>query len=153
MLINFFHRNHLSGEKYFYGFMKISVQQYAQSLFDSVAGKSEKEVKAILKSFVAILGRNRELNKEAAVVTAFLEIWNHEHGEVVATLESARELGLAARDTVLNYLKEKTGAKKIILNENIDKELIGGFVLRYGSKVLDGSLKNSLNSLKNKISN
>ncbi|MCX6794552.1 MAG: ATP synthase F1 subunit delta [Candidatus Falkowbacteria bacterium] len=133
--------------------MKISAQQYAQSLFDSVAGKSEKEVKAILKSFVAILGKNRELNKEVAIVTAFLEIWNQEHGEVVATLESARELGPTARETVVDYLKTKTDAAKIILEENIDKDLIGGFVLRYGSKVLDGSLKNSLNSLKNKISN
>ncbi len=133
--------------------MKISAQQYAQSLFDSVIGKSEKEVKAILKNFVAILGKNRELNKEAAIAAAFIEIWNREHGEVVATLESARELGPTARETVVDYLKNKTDAKKISLAENIDKTLIGGFVLRYGSKVLDGSLKNSLNSLKNKISN
>lgn len=133
--------------------MKISAQQYAQSLFDSVIGKSEKEVKATLKSFVAILGKNRELNKEEAIAAAFIEIWNREHGEVVATLESARELGPTAREIVVDYLKNKTDAKKISLAENIDKTLIGGFVLRYGSKVLDGSLKNSLNSLKNKINN
>ncbi|MDP2944220.1 MAG: ATP synthase F1 subunit delta [bacterium] len=133
--------------------MKISAQQYAQSLFDLVADKSEKEVKATLKSFVAILGKNRELNKEEAIAAAFIEIWNREHGEVIATLESARELGPTAREIVVNYLKDKTGATKILLEEKIEKKLIGGFVLRYGSKVLDGSLKNSLNSLKNKISN
>ena len=128
--------------------MKISVQQYAVSLYDSVAGKSEKEAKAALKSFVAILGKNRELNKAEAIIAAFGEIWNREHGEVAATLSSARELGNVARETVVDYLKEKTGAKKIILDEQIDKDLIGGFVLRYGSKVLDGSLKNSLKGLK-----
>ena len=133
--------------------MKISVQQYVISLYDSVAGKSEKETKAVLKNFVAILGKNRELNKAEAIIAAFGEIWNREHGEVAATLSSARELGNAAREMVVDYLKDKTGAKKIILNEKIDKDLMGGFVLRYGSKVLDGSLKNSLDSLKNKISN
>lgn len=133
--------------------MKISVQQYAASLFDSVSGKTEKEVKAALKNFVAILGKNRELNKEEAIIEAFNELWNREHGEVIATLTSARELGSAARETVVDYLKEKTAAKKITLNENIDKSLIGGFVLRYDNKVMDGSLKNSLASLKNKISN
>ena len=133
--------------------MKISVQQYAQSLYDSVVDKSEKEIKTVLNSFVAILGKNRELNKADAIIASFTEIWNREHGEVVATLTSARELGPTARETVVDYLKEKTGAKKILLAENIDEELIGGFVLRYGSKVLDGSLKNSLNNLKNKISN
>lgn len=133
--------------------MKISVQQYAQSLYDSVAGKSDKEAKEACKSFVAILGKNRELNREAAIINAFNEIWNRENGEIAATLSSARELGPTARETVVDYLKEKTGAKKIVLDEKIDKGLIGGFVLRYGSKVLDGSLKNSLDSLKNKISN
>ena len=131
--------------------MKISVQQYAASLYDSVAGKSEKEIKAVLNSFVAILGKNRELNKAEAIIASFVEIWNQEHGEVAATLTSARELGPTARETVVDYLKEKTGAKKILLEENIDEELIGGFVLRYGSKVLDGSLKNSLRDLKTKI--
>ncbi|MFA6194716.1 MAG: ATP synthase F1 subunit delta [Patescibacteria group bacterium] len=133
--------------------MKISVQQYATSLFEAVVGKSEKEAKAAVKNFVAILGRNRELSKEAAIIAAFNETWNREHGEVMATLSSARELGPTARENVVEYLKEKTAAKKIILDENIDKDLIGGFVLRYGSKVLDGSLKNSLEALKNKISN
>lgn len=131
----------------------MSVQQYARSLYDSVAGKSEKEVKAVLNNFVAVLGRNRELNKEAAIIAAFTEIWNSEHGEIAATLSSARELGPTAREAVIDYLKEKTAAKKIILEENIDKDLLGGFVLRYGSKVLDGSLKGSLTALKNKISN
>ena len=106
--------------------MKISVQQYATSLFEAVAGKSEKEAKAAVKNFVAILGRNRELSKEAAIIAAFNEIWNRENGEVMATLSSARELGPTARENVVEYLKEKTAAKKIILDENIDKDLIGG---------------------------
>jgi len=128
--------------------MKISVQQYAQSLYVSVLGKSEKEVKVALKSFVAILGRNRELNKAEEISRAFNELWDKEHGEVSATLISARELGPTAREVVTSYLKEKTKAKKISLNEELDKKLLGGFVLKYDSKVLDGSLKTSLEKLK-----
>jgi len=128
--------------------MKISVQQYARSLYDSVIDKSEKEVKLVLKNFVAILGRNRELNKAEEIIRAFNEIWNKEHGEVVATLTSARELGPTAREIVTNYLKEKTSAKKISLTEELDQKLLGGFVLKYDSKVLDGSLKTSLEQLK-----
>ena len=128
--------------------MKISVQQYAASLYDCVAGKSEKEAKEVVKNFVAILEKNRDLNKEAAIIEVFNEIWNEANGEVVATLSSARELGAGVKETMVAYLKEKTGAKKVALEEEIDKALIGGFVLRYGSKVLDGSLKTSLNNLK-----
>lgn len=132
--------------------MKISVQQYAQSLYDSVFDKSEKEIKVVLKNFVAVLGGNRELNKVEEIIRVFNEIWNKEHGEVAATLISARELGPTAREVVINYLKEKTSAKKISLQKEIDQKLIGGFILKYNSKVLDGSLKTSLKQLKIEIS-
>ncbi|QQG52558.1 MAG: ATP synthase F1 subunit delta [Candidatus Falkowbacteria bacterium] len=133
--------------------MKISVSQYASALFDLVAGKSEKEAKAIIKNLVFTLDKNHDLGKADAISASFAELWNKEHGEVDAKLSSAREFSAATREMVVDYLKNKTGAKKIILETEVNPEIIGGFVLRYGSKVLDGSLKNSLNSLKNKISN
>jgi len=133
--------------------MKISALQYAESLYESVAGRPEKEVKALLKNFVAILGRQRELSKMPAIIERFTEIWEKASGELAAELTSARELGPTARELVIDYLKEKTGAKKINLQEKINKDVIGGFILRYNDKVVDGSLKNSLATLRNKISN
>jgi len=133
--------------------MKISVQQYAISLYDSLVGKTEKEVRVILKNFVAILGRNRSLNKAEEIIDAFLALWNQEHGELSAQVTSARALGPTARSLVIDYLKDKTSAQKIILQEELDHKLIGGFVLRYGSKVVDGSLKNSLAELGHKLGN
>jgi F0F1-type ATP synthase delta subunit len=38
-----------------------------------------------------------------------------------------------------------------MLTEETDKKLLGGFVLKYNSKVLDGSLKTSLAELKEEI--
>lgn len=132
--------------------MKISVQQYAQGLYDSVADKSEPDVKVVLKNFVALLGSRRELNRATEIINAFNELWNKEHGELVASLTSARELDKVSKEMAIEYLKEKSGAETIILNEEIDKKLIGGFVLRYNSRVVDASLKTSLEDLKNKIS-
>jgi F-type H+-transporting ATPase subunit delta len=131
--------------------MKISIQQYTQSLFDAVAGRTEKEVKAACRNFVALLGRNRELNKAEEIIRAFNDLWSREQGEVAAELTSARELGPTARKAVVNYLKEKASAKKIILEEKVDKKLIGGFILKYNNRILDGSLKSGLAGLKGKI--
>ncbi len=133
--------------------MKISVSKYASALFDLVADKSEAEAKEVIKSFVLLLNKNHDFNKVEAIVTAFNEIWNKAHGEVNATLLSARKLSATTCETVTDYLKNKTGAKKVILETEINPEIIGGFILRYGSKILDGSVKNSLNNLKNTISN
>ena len=131
--------------------MKTTVSQYAQSLLESVKGESEAKAKELLHNFVALLGRRRDLNLAPAIITAFTEIWNKENGEVVAEVTSARELGDSARETVVNYLTKKSGAKTVVLNEKVDKKILGGFILKYNSKIVDGSLRNSLNELKNEM--
>lgn len=128
--------------------MKISVSQYAVSLYESVVDKSESEVKNILKNFVVLLGRQHDLNKEAEIINTFNNLWGQKNGEVTASLISARRVTDDTRELIINYLKNKSGASQIILDETEDKNLLGGFVLKYNNKVLDGSLKSSLESLK-----
>ena len=132
--------------------MKISARQYATSLYDSIDGQTDKEAKAILKNFVRLLGEKRDMSKANAIIEAFREIWDKSQGETAARLMTAREVKPATRTAVIDYLKNRTGSQKINLTEEIDHKLIGGFVLRYGSQVLDGSLKTSLGELKGKMS-
>ncbi|MHB8904245.1 MAG: ATP synthase F1 subunit delta [Patescibacteria group bacterium] len=128
--------------------MKISAKQYAVSLYGSVQGKTEKpELKKVLKNFVALLGKNNNLNKEEEILEIFENIWNTENGELKAELTSARELSKSSRETVINYLKEKSGAKKIVLDEKTNKEILGGFILKYNNRIIDGSLRSSLGEL------
>lgn len=133
--------------------MKISTRQYAQSLFEATSGQKEAALSAALKNFVFILNRDHVLNKAPEIIKCFQEIWDQASGEVAAEVTTARALGKSSQELVVNYLKSRTDAKKINLSSVIDKSLIGGFILRYESKVIDGSLKNSLATLKNKISN
>jgi len=131
--------------------MKISAKQYAQCLYELVSTETEAKVKEILPKFVLLLERHRALNLAPAVIFAFTEIWNKEHGEVVAELISARELKTEAKDIVIDYLKVKSGAKEVILEEMVDKNILGGFILKYNNKIIDGSLRSSLAELKNQM--
>jgi len=133
--------------------MSTSAKQYAQGLYAAISDKGAAEVKAVLKNFVRLLGGRRELGKAKDIIARFTEIWNKEKGELEAELASARELGPTAKEAVTAYLKEKTGAKSVKLQESVKPELIGGFVLRYEDRVIDGSLRSNLEALKNKISN
>ena len=133
--------------------MKISVKQYAQSLYESVVGKSEGEVKEIVAKFATSLRLRNDLPKLKEIINSFSDIWNDANQEIHAELTSARKLNADSHELIVNYLKKTTGAKKIEIKENINPEIVGGFILKYGSRVLDGSLKTSLETLKNKISN
>jgi len=131
--------------------MKISARQYAECLYELVTETPETEIKVLLSNFTALLDSKRDLNLAPAIIETFSDIWNKEHGELVAELTSARKLDVAARDIILDYLKKKSGFNQIILDEKIDQQLLGGFILKYNNKIIDGSLKSSLASLTNNL--
>lgn len=133
--------------------MKISARQYAESLYQSVRDRSEAELSGILKKFALIVGQNRDQAKLGEIVRIFQTIWNREEGEIFAFLESARPLESSSSDYLVEYLKRRTGAKKINLLPKLDKTLIGGFILKYNNRIIDGSVRSSLGALKHKISN
>lgn len=131
--------------------MKITTRQYAQCLYELIINEPNDKLKEILSKFVLLLNKHQALNLAPNIISDFADIWSKENGEVVAELTLARELKTEAKEVVINYLTNKSGAKEIILDEKIDKNILGGFVLKYNNKIIDGSLKSSLESLKNSL--
>ncbi len=132
--------------------MKISARQYALSLLESIQGKSDKEAKAVIKDFVSVLAAHRDLGRGEEIAAAFAAAWDEAHGELSAEVTSVRPLPSAAKELIRHFLAKRTGAKSVSLSEVSDKGLLGGFVLRYRSQVIDGSLKAVAAGLKEKIS-
>lgn len=128
--------------------MKITVKQYARSLYELVDGKGKAEVKEVITNFINLLAKNRDLNKAEEILNELEKFWAEADGELKAEITSARELGKDAKKLVIDYLKDKTKSEKIVLEEKIDKKILGGFILRYEGKIIDGSLKNNLENLK-----
>jgi len=133
--------------------MRISAGQYASCLLESLEEKKKEEAKEIIKRFVALLAKRRELGRQSELITALEAAWNERQGELPVILESARKLGAASQTKIGAYLEKKSGAAKVTITEVLNEKLLGGFILRYGYRVLDGSLKNNLDNLRNKIRN
>jgi len=91
------------------------------------------------------------LNKADKISAEFIKIWNEKYGIVEASATSANGLDKASIKLLENYIAELSGAKEVVLNEKIDKNILGGVVIRYGDRVVDGSLRTSLEELKNKM--
>lgn len=131
--------------------MKISAKQYALGLYEMIAEATKPETEKIIANFVKLLAHNRHLDKAKEIISEIEKIWESEHGELVAEIVSAHELGKEAKTLVTDYLKKKTKKETIILTEKVDKKILGGFVLKYEGKIIDGSLKNNLDTLKVKL--
>ena len=69
-------------------------------------------------------------------------------GEVTADVTSARALTKAQSDKLAKTLKANIG-KDVKINAAVDESLIGGLVVKVGSKMIDTSIASRLNSLQN----
>lgn len=98
---------------------------------------------ATVRNFVAVAARNRRLFALKPMADAFLADLARRRGEVRAEVVSARPLSDAQYQQLLETLRKVTGGK-VAINTAIDESLIGGLVVRVGSRQIDTSLKTKL---------
>ena len=68
-------------------------------------------------------------------------------GDVLADITSADELSEDQRVNIKEQLRTILG-DKLSLNFKVDKKIIGGLIVKVGSKMIDTSLANKINKLK-----
>ncbi len=70
------------------------------------------------------------------------------HGVVEAEVRTVFPLSKVLKTELENRVKESTGAKKVILHEEIDRSLLGGLIVSTPGMELDVSLKTKLAKLR-----
>ena len=67
-------------------------------------------------------------------------------GEITADVVSAKSLTQGQSDKLAKAIKDRVG-KEIKINASVDESIIGGIVIKVGSKMIDTSIPSKLNSL------
>ncbi|MEA1963343.1 MAG: ATP synthase F1 subunit delta [Patescibacteria group bacterium] len=131
--------------------MKITAKQYAESLYEAVQNRNDSQIKVVINNFFSILVQNNDIAKAEDVVVEFEKIWNIEQGIIKAEAMSARELDKNTVKLLNSHIVELSSAKKVILDQKINKNILGGTVIKYEDKILDGSLRMRLSELKSEM--
>jgi len=98
-------------------------------------------------NFLKVLAANRRLFAVADVIRAFRALVAKFKGEATAEVTVAEKLNDKNLDALKAALKSVTG-KDITLNVKVDPSIIGGLVVKLGSRMVDTSLRTKLNSIK-----
>lgn len=101
-------------------------------------------------NLVRLLAENGRLNQIDEVVDAYRGLFRESQGILGVDVATAAELEDRERDQIRQAIAEGTG-KKIILEESVDPEIIGGLRYRIGSTLYDGSVKSQLSQLKRSL--
>ena len=100
----------------------------------------------LTKKFMKLLASKRRLFALSGIMTAFLAELARRRGEVTAEVTSARSLSAQQTEAIEGAIRRAMGSK-VSVNHHVDPELIGGLVVRVGSRMVDSSLKTQLQKL------
>lgn len=101
----------------------------------------------VVANFVRLVARNGRLFALLEMIEVFRQLAAKARGEVSADVTSAEPLTTPQLSALAETLKEKIG-KTVTLNQHVDPSLIGGLVVKVGSRMIDSSLKTKLAAMK-----
>jgi F-type H+-transporting ATPase subunit delta len=99
-------------------------------------------------NFLLVVTANRRLFAVRDMIKAFRALVARWKGEVGADVTVAERLSDHHLDMLKSVLKSATGGKAVDLNIRIDPAIIGGLVVKLGSRMVDSSLRTKLNAMK-----
>jgi F-type H+-transporting ATPase subunit delta len=104
-------------------------------------------ISGIAANFVKVAASNRRLFAVPGMIRAFREIAARHRGEVSADVTTARAL-TAAQETELKAALQGVTGKDVTINVAVDPALLGGLIVKLGSRQIDTSLRTKLSTLK-----
>ena len=98
-------------------------------------------------NFLKLVAKNRRLSVIPDMIKAFATLLAASRGEVAGEVTSAEPLSAAQLADLKAALKSALG-RDVALTTRVDSSLLGGLIVKVGSRMMDNSLKTKLQTLK-----
>jgi len=105
-------------------------------------------IKGLAANFLRVITTNRRLFAVRDMIRAYRVLAARQKGEVTAEVTVAEPLSDKNIGALKDALKSVTGGKDIDLDMNVDPAIIGGLIVKVGSRMVDSSLRTKLNAIK-----
>jgi F-type H+-transporting ATPase subunit delta len=103
-------------------------------------------ISPLVLNVLGVMGRHRRLFALEAVADAFLALLAERRGETTAQVTAARPLSQAQIAAVTEAVRQAV-SNKVSLDLKVDPRLLGGLVVKVGSRLFDSSLRTKLRRL------
>ncbi len=103
-------------------------------------------------NFLGVLAANRRLADLPAIIRDVEALAARQRGEATATVTSAVPLSPEQQDQIKAKLKQRL-RQDVALDLRVDKDILGGLIVRTGSQLIDSSLRTKLNTLAQAMKN
>lgn len=119
----------------------------AKTQWDMLAPALEQaQISVPVRNFLGVIVKNRRAAQLPAILAAFRNELARRRGQEMAEVATAHPLSDSQRTALLASLT-RAGHAKVRLHEKVDPSLLGGLVLRLGSRLYDSSIRSKLQRL------
>ena len=105
-------------------------------------------ITGLAANFLRVITTNRRLFAVRDMIRAYRTLVARHKGEIVAQVTVAEKLSDRNFDALKSTVKSVTGSKDVDIELKIDPAIIGGLIVKVGSRMVDSSLRTKLNSIK-----
>jgi len=115
------------------------------------AALSAAGVSGLAANFLRLVATKRRLHALPAIITAFQRLEDEASGVARAEVVVAKPLSGEEEEALKQALVAASGGKTINLDVKTDAAIIGGLVVKLGSRMVDASVRTKLNSIRTRM--
>ena len=104
-------------------------------------------ISGLTRNFVGTVAANGRARDLPAMATAFLAELASRRGETTATVTSAVPLSPAQLQQLSDSLRSVLGSNKVSIDARVEPDILGGLVVKVGSRLFDSSIRSKLQRL------
>lgn len=105
----------------------------------------------LTKNFIHTIYNYNSMSHLNHIVNEFEKIYDYHNRTVVAKVTTAIPLTEDQKQRLSDTFAKKMKAKKVIFNEIVEPEILGGVIIETENRVIDGSVRFNLEKLKQQI--
>ena len=142
----------IKNNREFYMMLKSPIVQGDKKM-DVVLHVFRDKISDMTEHFIGILMRKNRESYLPEIISAFIAQYNTLNHITPVTVVTAQPLSAEMQQVLVSRLKISAGLQKVELTQEIDADLIGGYVLRWEDKMIDNSIARGLTLLKDEFDN
>lgn len=129
----------------------LSYNDIAKIIYIASKGKKDEDLNKFVEEVFQFLQKQKLINKSSIILKKLENIFNEEEKIVVAKLYSVNGLTTDVKNKIKDFILDRYGAKQVFFLEKHDPKLIGGLKIEIRNEIIDLSVLNKLNKLKNHL--
>ena len=101
-------------------------------------------IKGLTRNFIGTVAQNGRARELPAMATAYLSELARRRGETSAIVTSAVPLTPQQQQQLADALRSVLGGAKVSIDAHVDPDILGGLVVKVGSRLFDSSIRSKL---------